>query len=70
MSLVLAKRLARCKMALESQNQDHRTISDIAFGWGFSDSTHFTRAFKAKYNVLPSECRKLSQSGRTGSSYA
>jgi AraC family transcriptional regulator, positive regulator of tynA and feaB len=61
MSFILARRLDRCLAALEDRKQDHRTISDIALGWGFSDMTHFGRRFKAKYKILPSECRKLSK---------
>jgi AraC family transcriptional activator of tynA and feaB len=58
MSLILARRLDRCLAALQDRKQDHLTISDIALGWGFSDMTHFGRSFKAKYKILPSECRK------------
>lgn len=61
MTLVLARRLDRCLAALEDRKHDHLTISDIALGWGFTDMTHFGRSFKAKYKILPSECRKLSK---------
>jgi AraC-like DNA-binding protein len=53
--MILAKRLARCRAALADPNQTHRTVSDIAYGWGFSDMTHFGRRFKEAYGVLPSE---------------
>ncbi|MGY2047942.1 AraC-like ligand-binding domain-containing protein [Methylobacterium sp. JK268] len=56
--LIQAKRLARCRQALEDPTQTHRTVSDIAYGWGFSDMTHFGRRFKAAYGFLPSECRR------------
>ena len=39
--------------------QAHRTVTEIATGWGFSDMTHFGRRFKAVYGVLPSEFRRL-----------
>jgi AraC family transcriptional regulator, positive regulator of tynA and feaB len=61
MSLILARQLDHCLAALEDRKQDYRTITDIALGWGFSDMTHFGRSFKAKYKILPSECRKLSK---------
>jgi AraC-like DNA-binding protein len=61
MSFILARRLDRCLAALEDRKQDHLTISYIALSWGFSDMTHFGRRFKAKYKILPSECRKLSK---------
>lgn len=58
MQLIQARRLSRCRQALEDPAQAHRTASDIAYGWGFSDMTHFGRRFKAAYGVLPSECRR------------
>jgi AraC-like DNA-binding protein len=61
MSLAWARRLDRCLAALEDRKQDHLTIADIATGWGFSDMTHFSRSFKAKYKTLPSEFRKISK---------
>ncbi len=56
--LIQARRLARCRQALEDPAHAHRTVSEIAYSWGFSDMTHFGRRFKAAYGVLPSECRR------------
>jgi AraC-like DNA-binding protein len=61
MRLVQTRRLARCRRALEDPLQAHRTISEIAYAWGFSDMTHFGRRFRAAYGVLPGECRRLSR---------
>jgi AraC family transcriptional regulator, positive regulator of tynA and feaB len=58
MRLIQAKRLARCRKALEDPSQTHRRISEIAYGWGFTDMTHFGRRFKAVYGFLPSDCRR------------
>ena len=58
MRLVLAMRLQRCRQALEDPLQNHRTLSEIARGWGFSDMTHFGRSFRAVYGVLPRDFRK------------
>jgi AraC family transcriptional regulator, positive regulator of tynA and feaB len=55
--LVLARRLARCRSALEDPTQAHRMLSEIAYGWGFRDLTHFGRRFKQAYGILPSEAR-------------
>jgi AraC-like DNA-binding protein len=57
--LIQTRRLARCRKALEDPLQNHRTVSDIAWGWGFSDMTHFGRKFRAAYGVLASEFRKI-----------
>ncbi len=35
MRLIQARRLARCRSALEDPSDTHRTISEIAYGWGF-----------------------------------
>jgi AraC family transcriptional activator of tynA and feaB len=51
-------RLDRCKAELESRSQCGRTVSDIAFAWGFSDSTHFSRAFRRRFGISPRECRR------------
>lgn len=40
----------------DAANQD-RTITDIAFTWGFSNAAHFSRAFKDTYGITPRECR-------------
>jgi AraC family transcriptional activator of tynA and feaB len=57
--LIQARRLARCRRALEDPAQTHRTVSEIAYGWGFSDMTHFGRKFRATYGLLPSEYRRF-----------
>lgn len=36
----------------------HRSISEICFAAGFSDSAHFSRSFKKKFGVSPSAQRK------------
>jgi AraC family transcriptional activator of tynA and feaB len=64
--LIRTRRLVRCRIALEDPLQGHRTISDIAYGWGFSDMTHFGRSFKAVYGVSPQHYRSLHKSPRSG----
>lgn len=64
---ILSRRLARCRNSLEDPNQRHRTITDIAQCWGFSDMTHFGRRFREAYGVLPSEYQRLAaRSGMAG----
>jgi AraC-like DNA-binding protein len=58
MRLVLERRLERCRASMKDPKQMHRTLSEIAFGWGFSDMTHFSRRFKTAYGVLPSDYRR------------
>ncbi len=61
MRLIQTRRLARCRYALEDPNQAHRTVSEIAYGWGFSDMTHFGRRFKKAYGILPSEYQLIAR---------
>ena len=55
--LIQERRLARCRRALEDPSQNHRTISEIAYGWGFSDMTHFGRRFKTAFGLSPRDYR-------------
>lgn len=36
----------------------NRSISEIAFGWGFNDAAHFSRAFRARFGCSPRELRE------------
>jgi AraC-like DNA-binding protein len=57
-SYIYGRRLYRCHRMLGDPTQDHRTISEIAFGWGFSDLAHFGRRFKAAFGVTPGDYRR------------
>lgn len=52
---VRARRLARARQELAGHQS--LPISAIARKLGFTDSSHFTRAFKARYGMSPSEYR-------------
>ena len=52
-------RLDRCKTALSDSKQAHRSVSEIAFGWGFNDMSHFSRVFRQETGFSPSEFRSL-----------
>jgi len=53
---ILTKRLDRCRAALLDR-VDHRSISEIAFAWGFNDAAHFSRTFKARFGSSPRALR-------------
>lgn len=55
---ITERRLQRCRRALANPQQDHRSISEIAFKWGFSDLSHFSRRFKARFGMSPSDYRR------------
>lgn len=46
------RRLARCRAALENQHSS-KTVTEIAYEWGFSDSAHFSRLFKSAFGLPP-----------------
>ena len=60
--LIVSRRLDRCRRALEDAAQSQRTISEIAYAWGFSDPSHFNRRFKAEYGCAPRDYRQRFQS--------
>ena len=49
-------RLDGCRGDLARRSD--QTISEIAFAWGFSSSAHFSRAFRKRFGVTPSEFRR------------
>ena len=55
---IVSRRLDHCRPALEDPMQAQRTITDIAFAWGFSDQSHFNRRFKAEYGCAPRDYRQ------------
>ncbi|MDC7787311.1 helix-turn-helix domain-containing protein [Rhodoplanes sp. TEM] len=55
---VREQRLRRCLGDLVSAKQAHRQVAEIAYAWGFSDPTHFARAFKQRFGRTPSEVRR------------
>jgi AraC-like DNA-binding protein len=58
---IVHRRLERCRRALEDPLQSHRMISEIAFSWGFSDHSHFTRRFRAEFGMAPGDWRRARQ---------
>lgn len=61
------RRLQRCHSALEDPRHRRRSIGEIAFQWGFSDLAHFSRRFKARYGMAPSDFRRETERLRTKS---
>ena len=57
---LLEHRLERCRSALEGR-PGRRSITEIAFGWGFNDVSHFSRSFRKRYGLSPREFRRQAQ---------
>jgi AraC family transcriptional activator of tynA and feaB len=49
-------RLQHCRQELETQSG--KTITDVAFSWGFSSSSHFSRVFRKYFGIVPSSIHK------------
>jgi AraC-like DNA-binding protein len=55
---LLEKRLEKAAALLGDPHCPHRKISDIAAQAGFSDLSHFSRAFRRRYGRTPSDVRR------------
>jgi len=66
-SYVLRRRLEECGKQLADVLWQRRTITEIAFGWGFNNATHFARVFRNHYGTSPRDYRNchVRQGGRT-----
>jgi AraC-like DNA-binding protein len=65
MEYLLRRRLEHCRDELARAERMHRSISEIAFASGFSELSHFGRAFKRAFVMTPREWRvraRLAQS--------
>lgn len=54
---IRTRRLERCHRDLANPLFAGRPVAAIAARWGFVDAAHFSRTFKAAYEVSPSEFR-------------
>jgi AraC-like DNA-binding protein len=55
---VMRQRLAELRAALVSPLAAGRSVSDIAYGWGFRSLATFYRAFRREFGMTPSEMRE------------
>ncbi len=55
---IILKRLAGCKADLQRLDGNATQISQIAYAWGFSNISHFSRRYRACYGESPSETRQ------------
>jgi AraC-like DNA-binding protein len=59
---IRAQRIERCKLDLSNPRLAQRSITQIAFGWGFNDVGHFGKVFRRAVGVAPGEFRRLAAS--------
>src|SRR5579864_2824315 len=51
------RRLEQCRNDLTNPGLSRKTITEIAFSWGFSDSAHFSRVFRKQFGTCPRNFR-------------
>lgn len=59
MRWIWAERLHQCYRELTRDVSGRRSLSDIAYAWGFNDQAHFSRAFRRQFGISPREARRL-----------
>jgi AraC-like DNA-binding protein len=62
-SYVQNQRLSHVFTALMNPLQNHRNISEIAYDWGFTSESHFSRAFRKAFGMTPRDARSAMQDG-------
>ncbi len=60
------RRLRRCFLDLASPHRRDVRIAEIAQAWGFGNEAVFSRAFKARFGMTPSEVRRIGVDGLAG----
>lgn len=50
---IRTRRLERCRRDLANPRFREKTITEIAFFWGFSDAAHFSHSFRRQFAVSP-----------------
>lgn len=58
---ILQKRLDACRRAFDDRLSSHRSITDIALGNGFENMAHFSRVFRARLGMAPSDYRRAAE---------
>jgi AraC-like DNA-binding protein len=59
---VRRRRLLRCRAELDAAGAE-ASITEIAYRWGFNDSAHFSRLFKASFGKSPTQYRSSRRLG-------
>jgi AraC family transcriptional regulator, positive regulator of tynA and feaB len=55
---ILRRRLEECARQMADPRWRERSITEIAFAWGFNSAPHFTRKFRGRYGDTPRSYRR------------
>jgi len=55
---ILRRRLEECARQLRDPRHAGRSVTELAFACGFNDASHFSRAFKARFDRSPRDYRQ------------
>ena len=58
---IVDRRLANCRKELADPSLAETSITSIAFRWGFSESSSFSRAFRRAFGISPRQYRKINR---------
>ena len=61
MRRIFDERVRQASRLLTAPQAAHRSVTEIAFACGFSDASHFGRAFAARMHMTPSQLRRRQQ---------
>jgi AraC-like DNA-binding protein len=61
--MIWQQRLTACRRELADASMAHRSVSDIAFSWGFNEAAHFSRSFREQFGLSPREWRQAAIEG-------
>ncbi len=59
-TVIREKRLEKCRESLSQPEMNGLSVTEIAYRWGFTSYTHFSRVFKEKYGTSPRKFRQQS----------
>lgn len=54
---IISQRLEKCRRELIKASNDRSSVSQIAYSWGFNNTAHFSKRYRAMFNESPSETR-------------
>ena len=56
--LIWQQRLDACRRELADPRLAERSVSEVAYSWGFNDAAHFSRSFREHFGVSPRDWRQ------------